>query len=65
MKSSSRAPTGAIRKQMVPRLVGRMFAGEAVLAIMTEVRGAWNAKAKRELGRQPRHRWRTAFSESP
>ena len=29
--------------------------GEAVALMMTEVRGASNAKAKRELGWEPRH----------
>jgi nucleoside-diphosphate-sugar epimerase len=43
----------------VPRWVGRMLAGEAATVMMTEVRGASNAKAKRELGWEPRHRsWR-------
>jgi nucleoside-diphosphate-sugar epimerase len=49
----------------VPRFVGRMFAGEAGLAMMTEVRGASNAKAKRELGWAPRHpSWRQGFVET-
>jgi nucleoside-diphosphate-sugar epimerase len=49
----------------VPRFVGRMFAGEAGLAMMTEVRGASNAKAKRELGWEPRHpSWRQGFVET-
>jgi nucleoside-diphosphate-sugar epimerase len=49
----------------VPRLVGRLFAGEAGVAMMTDVRGASNAKAKRLLGWQPRHTsWRDGFRES-
>ena len=32
---------------------GRLLAGEAATVMMTEVRGASNAKAKRELGWQP------------
>lgn len=41
------------------RFVGRMFAGEAGVVMMTEIRGASNAKAKRDLGWQPRHpSWR-------
>ena len=34
-------------------LVGRMLAGQAATVMMTEVRGASNVKAKRELGWQP------------
>jgi hypothetical protein len=46
----------------VPRFLGRIAAGEAGVVIMTEVRGASNAKAKRELGWQPRHpSWRQGF----
>jgi nucleoside-diphosphate-sugar epimerase len=46
----------------VPRWLGRMLAGEAVAVMMTEVRGASNAKAKRELGWEPRHpSWREGF----
>ena len=37
----------------VPRFVGRLFAGEAGVVMMTEVRGASNAKAKRELAVAP------------
>ena len=37
----------------VPRWLGRLLAGEAAAVMMTEVRGASNAKAKRELGWQP------------
>jgi nucleoside-diphosphate-sugar epimerase len=46
----------------LPRWVGRIAAGEAATAMMTEVRGASNAKAKRELGWQPRYpSWRQGF----
>jgi nucleoside-diphosphate-sugar epimerase len=38
----------------VPRWLGRLFAGKAAVVMMTELRGASNAKAKRELGWQPR-----------
>jgi len=42
--------TGAIGRQLVPRL-------------MTELRGASNAKARRELGWQPAHpSWRQGFA---
>lgn len=48
----------------VPRLVGRLLAGEAATVMMTEVRGASNARAKRELGWQPAHpSWRQGFAE--
>jgi hypothetical protein len=47
----------------VPRFVGRVFAGEAGAMMMTELRGASNAKAKRELAWQPGHpSWRTGFA---
>jgi nucleoside-diphosphate-sugar epimerase len=58
------ATFGAKRPRHVPRVVGRMLAGEAATIMMTEIRGASNAKAKRELGWQPRHpSWRTGFAE--
>jgi nucleoside-diphosphate-sugar epimerase len=47
----------------VPRFVGRLFAGEAGVVMMTEARGASNAKAKRELGWRPAHpSWRQGFA---
>jgi len=53
---------GAKKPRRVPRLVGRMFAGEAGVVMMTEVHGTSNAKAKRELGWQPAHpSWRQGF----
>ena len=42
----------------VPRWVGRLLGGATITAVMTEVRGASNAKAKRELGWAPKHSWR-------
>ncbi|HEY1277739.1 MAG TPA: NAD(P)-dependent oxidoreductase [Thermoleophilaceae bacterium] len=54
---------GAKKPMRVPRLVGRLFAGEAGVAMMTEIRGASNAKAKRELGWRPAHRsWREGLA---
>jgi nucleoside-diphosphate-sugar epimerase len=48
----------------VPRWLGRLLAGEAGAVMMTEIRGASNAKAKRELGWQPRYpSWRVGFVE--
>jgi nucleoside-diphosphate-sugar epimerase len=56
---------GAKPPRHVPRFVGRLLAGEAATVMMTEVRGASNAKAKRELGWQPRHpSWREGFAEA-
>jgi nucleoside-diphosphate-sugar epimerase len=50
---------GAKRPMPVPRLLGRLFAGEAGVMMMTELRGASNEKAKRELGWRPAHpSWR-------
>jgi 2-alkyl-3-oxoalkanoate reductase len=48
----------------VPRWLGRLMAGEAAAVMMTEVRGASNEKAKRELGWAPRHpSWRQGIPE--
>lgn len=53
---------GAKRPMRVPRFVGRLAAGEVGVMMMTELRGASNAKAKRELGWRPAHpSWRTGF----
>ena len=47
----------------VPRLVGRLAVGESGTVMMTEIRGASNAKAKRELGWKPMHpSWRHGFA---
>jgi nucleoside-diphosphate-sugar epimerase len=54
---------GAKQPMRVPRFVGRLFAGEAGVVMMTEVRGASNAKAKRELEWRPAHpSWRQGFA---
>jgi nucleoside-diphosphate-sugar epimerase len=54
----------AKKPMRVPRLVGRLFAGRAGVAMMTEIRGASNAKAKRELGWEPAHpSWRDGFTQ--
>jgi nucleoside-diphosphate-sugar epimerase len=46
----------------IPRWLGRMAAGEAVVMMMTEARGASNQKAKRELGWTLRYpTWRQGF----
>jgi hypothetical protein len=57
---------GAKKPMRVPRFVGRLFAGEAGVAMMTEIRGASNAKAKRELGWAPAYpSWRKGFIATP
>lgn len=54
---------GAKKPMRVPRFVGRLFGGEAGVVMMTELRGASNAKAKRELGWRPAHSsWRQGFT---
>ena len=53
---------GAKPPRRVPRWLGRLLAGEAAAVMMTEVRGASNEKAKRELGWKPRYAsWRQGF----
>jgi 2-alkyl-3-oxoalkanoate reductase len=53
---------GAAPPRHFPRWLARLFAGEAAVMMGTESRGASNAKAKRELGWQPRHAsWREGF----
>jgi 2-alkyl-3-oxoalkanoate reductase len=48
----------------VPAWLGRLFAGEHLVSMMTEVRAGSNAKAKRELGWEPAHpSWRQGFAE--
>jgi nucleoside-diphosphate-sugar epimerase len=54
---------GAKKPMRVPRFVGRLFAGEAGVVMMTDIRGASNAKAKRELAWRPAHpSWRQGFA---
>jgi nucleoside-diphosphate-sugar epimerase len=53
----------AKKPMRVPRLIGRLFAGEVGVVMMTDARGASNAKAKRELGWRPAHAsWRQGFA---
>jgi nucleoside-diphosphate-sugar epimerase len=53
---------GAKAPMRVPRFVGRLLTGETGAVMMTELRGASNAKAKRELGWSPSHpSWREGF----
>jgi nucleoside-diphosphate-sugar epimerase len=54
---------GAKPPMRVPRFVGRLFSGEVGVVMMTEIRGASNAKAKRELQWRPAHpSWRQGFA---
>ncbi len=56
---------GAKPPRRVPSWLARLAAGEAVVSMMTESRGSSNAKAKRELGWQPRWpSWRQGFREA-
>jgi 2-alkyl-3-oxoalkanoate reductase len=53
---------GAKPPRRVPVWLARLFAGEPGVVMGTEARGASNAKAKRELGWEPRYRsWREGF----
>jgi 2-alkyl-3-oxoalkanoate reductase len=56
------AAVGARPPRHMPTWLARPLAGEAVVRMMTEGRGASNAKAKRELGWRPRwSSWRDGF----
>ena len=56
---------GAKPPRHVPRWLGRLLAGDGVVALLTESRGASNVKAKRELGWSLRYpSWRQGFAET-
>ena len=56
---------GAKPPQRFPRLLARLFAGQAPVVMGTESRGAANAKAKRELGWTLRYpSWRQGFADT-
>jgi nucleoside-diphosphate-sugar epimerase len=56
---------GAKPPRRVPVWLARLLAGSATAAMATQLRGASNAKAKRELGWQPRYpSWRQGFREA-
>ena len=58
------AAVGAKRPLRVPRWVGRLAAGEWATVAMTELRGAANDEAKRELDWQLRYpSWRQGFAK--
>jgi 2-alkyl-3-oxoalkanoate reductase len=53
---------GAKPPRRVPALLARILAGEAAVLVATEGRAASNAKARRELGWEPRYpSWREGF----
>jgi nucleoside-diphosphate-sugar epimerase len=56
---------GAKRPFRVPVWLARILGGRAAAEMSTTLRGASNAKAKRELGWQPAHpSWRHGFREA-
>jgi nucleoside-diphosphate-sugar epimerase len=58
------ACAGAKPPRRLPKWLARLLAGEMVVGMMTEGRGFSNAKAKRQLGWQPRYpSWRQGFKE--
>jgi nucleoside-diphosphate-sugar epimerase len=58
------AAVGAKPPFRVPVWLGRLIIGEGGVSIMTQIRGASNAKAKRELDWQPEFAsWRRGFAE--
>jgi len=55
---------GARAPRRVPRWLGRLAAGDASVTMVTEARGASNAKARSELGWELRYpSWRQGFRE--
>jgi nucleoside-diphosphate-sugar epimerase len=55
---------GAKKPRRVPAWLARLVAGSAAVTSATGMRGAANAKAKRELGWQPRYpSWRQGFDD--
>jgi nucleoside-diphosphate-sugar epimerase len=54
---------GARPPMRVPVWLARLLAGDVGVSVMTQIRGSSNAKAKRELGWQPRwSSWRDGFA---
>lgn len=55
---------GAKPPRRIPAWLARLLAGEMMVGMMTQGRGFSNAKAKAELGWEPRYRsWREGFKE--
>jgi nucleoside-diphosphate-sugar epimerase len=58
------AVLGAPPPRHVPRWLARLLAGEALVMMATDARGASNAKARRDLGWTPQYpSWRQGFAE--
>jgi 2-alkyl-3-oxoalkanoate reductase len=56
---------GAKPPRHLPLWLGRLVGGEHMVVMMDEARGASNAKARRELGWEPRREsWRSGFRET-
>jgi nucleoside-diphosphate-sugar epimerase len=56
---------GAKRPFRVPKWLARLVAGQYIVMLATELRGASNERAKRELGWSPRYpSWRQGFAEA-
>jgi hypothetical protein len=56
------AAAGARPPRRVPVWLARLLAGQHGVVLMTQARGAANAKAKRELGWRPAYpSWRQGF----
>jgi nucleoside-diphosphate-sugar epimerase len=59
------AASGAKRPMRVPLWLAKLVGGKQAAIFSSELRGASNEKAKRELGWQPAHpSWRSGFGES-
>jgi nucleoside-diphosphate-sugar epimerase len=59
------AAVGAPPPRRIPRWLGKLAAGDAIVTMATEMRGASSAKARRELGWTPAHpSWREGFAEA-
>jgi 2-alkyl-3-oxoalkanoate reductase len=57
---------GAKPPRHVPVWLGKLLAGRIAVSMMTDMRGSSNAKAKRELGWQPRYAsWHDGFYGRP
>ena len=56
---------GAAAPRHVPAWLARLAVGETGISMMTRIRGSSNAKARRELGWQPRWAtWRAGFANA-
>jgi nucleoside-diphosphate-sugar epimerase len=54
---------GAKPPRRIPKWLGRIAAGEVPVSMLTRIRGSSNAKAKRELGWEPKYSsWRQGFA---